>query len=235
MGWWKKVKKALKKAWNAVKATVRAVVRIVVEVVARVINVITYLVPVKKKMRFQVLILRDENGNPLLDDAGLKQLQNQMQETIKIFNDKFDIKLTPYEKPGTTILPSSAPPAALEVKCGKGAASNEWGEAGAYFANHLAGWNGIPVSLKFPISVFVVRKIGNKWGCSLGPLTDYVTLSAEGAIKSLTTIAHEMGHSCGLRHRDKSNNLMYSEASRGTDVTGWQKFSVRTSRHCTVG
>ncbi len=235
MGWWKKIKKALKKAWNAVKATVRAVVRIVIEVVARVINVITYLVPVKKKMRFQVLILRDEYGNPLLDDAGLKLLQSQMQETMKIFDDKFDIKLTPFEKPGITILSSSAPPAALEVKCGTGAASNEWGEAGAYFASNLVGWNGIPVSLKFPISVFVVRKIGDKWGCSLGPLTDYVTLSTDGATKSMTTIAHEMGHSCGLRHRGDSKNLMHSEPSRGTNVTGWQKFSVRTSRHCTMG
>lgn len=234
MGWWKKVKKAFKKAWNAVKATVRAVVRIIIEFFARVINVITYLVPVKKKMRFQVIVLRDANG-PLLNDAELKLLQSQMHETIKIFNDKFDIALTTYDKQGITILPSIAPADALEVKCGKGAGSNEWGEAGAYFADHLAGWNGIPVSLKFPISVFVVSKIGNKWGCSLGPLTDYVTLSIDGATRSSTTIAHEMGHACGLRHRDNSKNLMNSEPSRGTDVTGWQKFSVRTSRHCTIG
>lgn len=234
MGLFKKIKKALKKAWNAVKATVRAVVRIVIEVIARVINLITYLVPVKRKMRFQAIVLRDENG-PLLDDAGLKMLQNQMHETIKIFSDKFDIELTPYEKPGITILSSGAPVSALDVKCGKGAASNEWGEAGAYFANHLAGWNAIPVSLKFPISVYIVRTIGDKWGCSLGPLTDYVTLSKDGATKSLTTIAHEMGHACGLRHRDNSNNLMYADPSRGTNVTKWQKFSVRTSRHCTIG
>lgn len=235
MGLFKKIKKALKKAWNAVKATARAIFRIVIEVIVRVIKIITYRVPVKRKMRYQILVLRNELGNPLLDDAGLKNLQNQVYETIKIFKDKFDIDLIPYEKPGIETLPTSAPPAALEVECGSGAASNEWGEAGAYFANNLAGWNGIPVSLGFPISVFVVREIGDKWGCSLGPLTDYVTLSIDGATKSLTTIAHEMGHACCLRHRDNSKNLMYSKSSRGTDVTGWQKFVVRTSRHCTMG
>ena len=47
-----------------------------------------------------------------------------------------------------------------------------------------------------PIGVFVVRDIAGKAGCSICPLSDYVTVDrVRGEL-----IAHELGHSCGLWH-----------------------------------
>jgi hypothetical protein len=123
---------------------------------------------------------------------------------------------------------------ALSGKTSGGALFNEFGEAGEYFAKHTAGWGWFRMNLYFPITVFIVRDITGKIGCSLGPLTDYVTLSIKG-VASESTLAHELGHCCGLLHRDdEQDNLMYPDKSRTNNkITGWQKYVVRTSRHCT--
>lgn len=229
MGFWSSVKKGLKKAWRAVKATVRVVVRIVIEVVYRVINLVLFWIPIKKKIRIQVLILQDEMGKPLLSpgDPGLAVALDYAKRT---FEDKFRVKLKNYSS--IQVLPKPAPTAALDVFCDSGAAKNEWGEAGEYFADNLAGWNLIPISLGFPITIYIVRNISGKLGCSLGLLTDYVTVSIKGA-NSDSTLAHELGHACGLLHRDSKSNLMFPNTGRGNGITGWQKFVVRGCRHCT--
>ena len=36
-----------------------------------------------------------------------------------------------------------------------------------------------------------------------------------------------------LLDRDNTANLMYGDAKRGTKLTTWQRWAVRTSRHCT--
>lgn len=229
MGFWSKFKKAVKKVWRVVKAVVRAVVRVVVEIVYRVVNALLFWLPIKKKMRLQILILRDENGNAVVKEADLTTAINFAKQTM---NDKFDVKLKFYGEPGVQTLSSSAPTAALDVSCDSGALSNEFGEAGEYYANNLAAWNVIPLHLGFPITAFIVRNISGKIGCSLGPMSDYVTLSVKGAFSD-STLSHEIGHCCGLLHRDNKNNLMFPNDGRGNSVTGWQKFVVRNSRHCT--
>jgi hypothetical protein len=233
MGFFSKIKKRIKQAWRAVKATVRAIVKVVLEIVMRVINLVLVWLPVQKKMRLQVFVLRDESGNPLLNDKTiLKELQDALDFAIKTFKDRFDVKIKRYGNPIIQILPDNAPPLALDVECGGGAVSNEFGTAGEYFANNLAGWNLIPIHLGFPITVFIVRSIDGKIGCSMNSITDYITVSVAGA-KSENTMAHELGHCCSLAHRDNINNLMFPDDSRGNKVTGWQKFVVRNSRHCT--
>ena len=63
---------------------------------------------------------------------------------------------------------------------------------------------------------------------------DYVEYQAFSFSGMVTTMAHELAHTCLLMHRktDK-NNLMFPSSPRGTDVTKWQRWVVRTSRHCT--
>lgn len=239
MGLFSKIKKGLKKAWNAVKASVRAVVRVVVEVVMRVINVVTILIPVQRKMRLQIIILRDEMGQPLAID---KELMPALSYAKTTFRDKFGVQIKAYGDPIVQTLPDPAPTAALDVRCDGGAGKDEWGEAGNYFARHLAGWNIIPIHLGFPITVYVVRDVSGKIGCSMGPLTDYVTVDtvkppaqAINGITSDSTLAHELGHACGLLHRDNDiSNLMYPSHGRSNGVTGWQRFVVKTCRHCTL-
>lgn len=239
MGFWSSIKKAVK----AVVKTVKAVVKAVVEyVIIKPLKFLTSWIPVSKKMRIQVFILRTEAGVPLLDnEPALQQLQSAVNYATDVFKRRFNIKLQQYGKPIIQTLPKPAPAAALDVNCDGGAFKNEVGEAGTYFEKNLAGWNIIPISLTFPISVFIVRDIAGKVGCSLGALTDYVTLSVDGTrtimvseVSVSSTLAHELGHCCGLQHRSDTKNLMYqSRNSRGDNITYWQKYVVRSSRHCT--
>ncbi|MCB0707530.1 MAG: hypothetical protein KDC34_19580 [Saprospiraceae bacterium] len=229
MGLWSKIKKAAKKVWRAVKATVRVVVRVIVAVVFRIINLALVWLPIKKKLRVQVLILRKANEDPVVEVADMDLALDYVKKTL---NDKFDVTLKFYGKPGVQILPNIAPAAALSVECDSGAAKNEWGEAGEYFADNLAGWNAIPLSFRFPITAYIVKDIAGKIGCSMGLFTDYVTVS-EAGVKSDSTLMHEIGHCCNLLHRDNQKNLMFPNDGRGNDVTGWQKFVFRNSRHCT--
>jgi len=233
MGWWSSLKKKVKKAWTGFKAFVRAVVRYVIEFVMRVINLVLVWLPIQKKMRIQVFILRKGDGEPVLNQNGLQDLQNNLDVAIKIYKEKFDILMKPYGNPLIQTLPKPAPSYALNPKClDGGAASDEWSEAGEYFASNLAGWNVIPLGFKFPITIFVVQPIPGAGGCSLKERTDYVTVTIAG-IDYRNTLAHELGHCCSLRHHESDTNLMYENAGSGNEVTRWQKFVVRNSRHCT--
>ncbi|MBL7694076.1 MAG: hypothetical protein JNK91_04475 [Ferruginibacter sp.] len=123
-----------------------------------------------------------------------------------------------------------------------GALSNEFSEAGSYFAKNTAGWGWLRMNFQFPITIFIVRDIEGKIGCSLGPLTDYVTIGTTpttgpnpiSGVSSEYNMAHELGHCCGLLfHSDDMKNLMYPDHGRDNNVKSWQKALVRTSRHCT--
>ena len=241
MGLWASTKKAPKKVWRVAKTVARTVVRAVVGLVMRVLHIVGSVLDliymVKKRMRIQVFILRESKAQRLVPES---DLDPAIATAKQIFMDRFKVEIRAYGNPIVQTLPDIAPDKALDVHCDAGAFKDEFGEAGEYFANHLAGWNAIPISLKFPVTVFVVRSVEGHIGCSI-PITDYVTLSTTPAspggtvtgVTSLTTMAHELGHTCLLAHRDNKNNLMFPNHGRGTDVTKWQRWVVRTSRHCT--
>jgi hypothetical protein len=108
-----------------------------------------------------------------------------------------------------------------------------------------------------PVIAFAVRSYTDgKAGCSLGPLSDYVTvkfnetqsggmfpagpflpvneLTADKALDAVTDLAHEVGHCCNLPHYDgQNNNLMNPAPTRTGHLTVWQKILVRSSRHVT--
>ena len=220
-----------------IRAIFRALIRIIVGILARVKNLIIELLTLgrlRKKMRIQVRILRDEAGSPLIQPADIDAAINN---AITIFDKGFNIDLIAYRGTRAETLDGNAPRAALDLRCNFGAFCDEFGEAGSYFAWHSAGWFGIPIRLCFPVTVFVVRSIDGKIGCSI-PITDYVTVaSASGSsgVTAPTTLAHELAHTCLLAHRDgEPNNLLFPSEPRGTDTTGWQRFVARTSRHCTL-
>lgn len=241
MGFWSKLKKFVKKAWKAVKSVVRQIVRIIVEVVSRIIGIfdlfLGFLGWPPKKLRLHVFILRDENGVSLMDLTDAKgtplftraELDLSIEHLRKTLKDRMNIKLKAYSKDFVEVITESAPTAALEVGCSR-AWLDEVGEAGNFFAKHLAGWNIIPITVTFPITAFVVRDVKDKIGCSLGPLTDYITIDPAG-VKSESTLSHEVGHSCGLLHFDGQNNLMNPNAPRGNNLKWWQKNLFRGSRH----
>ncbi len=230
MGFWSKLKKAVKKVVKAVKSVVRQVVKIVIEVVSHVIGIADLLLGFiawpPKKLRLHVFILSDETGKPLMNEPDLDASIDFLRNTLK---DRFNVKLRKYSKTFVETIKEPAPTAALDVSC-SGAWGEEFGEAGDYFAKHLAGWNGIPISLTFPITAFVVRDVKDKIGCSLGPLTDYITISPAG-VKSTNTLAHEVGHCCDLWHSKTKSNLMFPDSTRGNTVKWFQKNLLRSSRH----
>ena len=228
MGFWSSVKSVAKKAWRAVKGAARQVARVVTEIVHRVIIglpdlLLGFITWPEKKLRIKVLILVDEYGKPVASPADLTP---SIDYARRVFKDRLNVKLLPYhEEPMVEVLISPAPAAALRVECGWGAWGEEFGEAGEYFADHLAG-------LVYPVTAYVVIDVMNKQGCSLGPLTDYVTLDRDG-IKSGSTLAHELGHACGLWHSGTTSNLMYRNSSRGDGIKWFQKNLFRSSRHVT--
>lgn len=234
MGLWSsiknKIKKAAKKVWRVVKAVVRVVVRVVMTVVGLVLGIFDLLLGFvawpPKKLRLHIFILSDQNG-PLVNPSDLTLAIDYARKTLK---DRFNVKLLPYSEGMVEIITTPAPSAALVVHCDSGALKEEFGEAGEYFAKHLAGWNAIPISLTFPITAFVVRDIVGKQGCSLGPLSDYLTLDLAG-VKSDSTLAHEIGHSCSLWHSKTQSNLMWPDTKRGNQVKWFQKNLLRSSRH----
>lgn len=240
---WSRIKRAAKKVWRAVKAAARVLVKVVLGAVMRVLHIIgSALDPiymVKKKMRIQVIVLRESELQGLVPEQDLDAAVNTAKQ---IFLDKFKVEISAYGKPIVQTLPDVAPAHALDVHCDGAAFKEElFGEAGEYFAGKVAGWVAVPISLRFPVTVFVVRSIKDKLGCSI-PIADYVTLSATPktpgstvtGVTSLTTLAHELAHTCLLMHRDHDKaNLLYPEHTRGTNVTKWQRWVVRTSRHCT--
>jgi hypothetical protein len=236
MGWWSKIKKAIKKVWRAVKTVVRIIVKAVVGLVMRIIHGIAeiFLFSVQKTLTLQIMILQEEDGKALIQP---NEIDNAVGTAKKIFKDKFNIAIKAYGKPMVQTISHPAPTAALDVHCDGDAFAEEFGEAGAFFANNLAGWVGIPISLAFPVTAFVVRTIEGKIGCSI-PITDYVALSSRPVpgltgVANPTTLAHELAHTCLLAHRGDPKNLLFPDAARGTDVTWWQRRVARTSRHCT--
>jgi hypothetical protein len=220
----------LSSVWHAIKGAVRVIGRVIATAWGLLVGIfdllLGFLTWPQKKLRYQVFILSDDKG-PLIDPAALQPSIDFLTRTYK---DRFNVKVIPYGRPGVQIIEGTAPPAALDVSCGGGALSNEFGDAGEFFAQHLAGWNAIPISLGFPVTIFIVRSMTDADGCSIGPLSDYVTMTPS-AVGELNVMAHETGHSCSLWHSRTHSNLMWHDPSRGNNAKWFQKSLLRSSRH----
>jgi len=239
MGWWSKLKRA-------VKAVVRAVIRIVVIIVtapAKIFDLVFgWLGWPPKKLRLHIAVLRSPTG-PLL--SNLNDLMPSIDLLRQVLQDRCNVKVVPYSSGNKNqidnwaqILPDVAPPSALKVHCDWGALWDEGGEAGDYFAGHVAGWVGsfIPISLAFPVTIFIVEEVDAKRGCAVPVLTDYATVEASiVAANDISTLAHEVAHRCNLWHFDRKNNLLYPDSTRTPPywLMWWQRNFLRASRHVT--
>jgi hypothetical protein len=237
MGWWSKIKRA-------VKAIVRAVVRAVVIVVTAPIKtfdlVFGWLGWPPKKLRLHIAVLQSPTG-PLLTD--LNDLRPSIDLLQQVLKDRCNVNVLPYSSGNKNeidnwaqVLTGRAPNAALHVRCDEGAVWDEGGEAGEYFAQNTAGWVGsfIPISLAFPVTIFIVEEVAGKVGCAVPVFTDYATVEAS-AVKSKdsSTLAHEVAHRCNLWHFDRKNNLLYRNSDRTPPywLMWWQRNILRASRH----
>lgn len=182
-----------------------------------------------KKLRLRIVILRDERGLPVLDEPAAHRAYD---ETARILGRAVRVELVPVGWRVVTA-PHGAPTAALDVHCTDGAWQDDLGAAGDFFRSLMAKTAaGTVVGYGAPVTVFIVRSISGKAGCSLGALTDYVTVVPSGAVKARSLIAHEIAHACGLFHREDEANLLHP-SSPNFEITRWQAAVIRNSRHVT--
>lgn len=257
---WSKIKKAFKKAWAYVKAAVRFVVRIVIFVVTFIVKIFDFLTGFlvawpPKKMKVHIAVLQDQ-GVPLIKCEDLDKLLRPSIDLLKrVYKDYCNISVSPYSSGNereidnwAQILNDQPPVEALN-----NAACSLWtmnpfsqhqtGDAGEYFRTHLAGQvNGFQISLSFPITVFIVKTIGDSnhpwFGCTIPIFTDYVLVTVDALTKEKSTIAHEIGHRCNIfrEYNSDPTNLMYAGNSPNLPpykLLGWQRAFVRSSRHVT--
>ena len=220
--------KSSEKFWNILKGIVRIIIRVVIEVFHRLVinmfdTIFGFLSWPEKKLRIKILILAVSKEPAVFLPSELDLALGFAGESVK---KNFNVKLLPHKNGHfVEVLKATPPVEALYTKGGNGALKEEFKEAGNFFASNLCG-------LFYPVTTFVVIDIAGASGCSLGPLTDYITLDRDGA-KNDSTLVHEIVHACGLWHVKERSNLLYRFKSRGNDVNWWQKNIFRSSRHIT--
>jgi len=227
--------------YQALAAIVEALIRLVFELWLRFIGLIDFVAALAlilplKNLRLHVVILRLSDGSLTAseDDVNLA-----IKRTVEIYRDRARIKVVPT----VHVMHDSSPAYALQVKSGVGFFLDQASDAGAYFRQVMyteltgllpAFWYRIGT----PIVAFVTQGVGDDTavGCSSGPLGDYICVEGTSMTYDATTLAHEMGHACGLLHdeiwRDRTN-LMYSDEPRGTNLSSLQRAIVRGSTHVT--
>jgi hypothetical protein len=209
--------------FNVLKETVNRVLKIP--------EFLLYLLGIRpfKLLRLRVVILRDERGLPLAHEELVMQA---VHETTRIFASGAQVKVIPSGWLVVTA-PHAAPKAALEVNCDRNAWREDMGQAGAFYRSLMARTPaGTAIGYGAPVTVFLVRDVAGKAGCSLGPLTDYATLEANILQRGRRLLAHEIGHACGLFHSKVKSNFMFP-VGPGDKMSRWQAAVLRTSRHVT--
>jgi len=235
--------------------TLRQIWCIGLEIVYRVLGVFDMLLGAiglrpEKKVRVAVVLLKDESGTPVIDTASVVE---EIQAAIDIYADQANVRVvpmawfhlsSPFGSAGTAdadwvALPDGPSDASvLDVSTNVAAWGEDFWMTGTRF-HWLAGWLwkwGLPrriLGYGAPVALFAVRTINGATGVSLGPLSDYITaVGTETADK--TTLAHELGHACGLWHHPDGDNLMYSfDSDVRRKMSLFQVLVVRNSRHVT--
>lgn len=204
----------------------------------------------EKKLRVAVVLLKDASGAPVV---GTPSVVEEIQAAIDIYSDQANVRVLPMswfhlsspfgsketaDASWVAVPDGPSDASVLDVSANVAAWGEDFWMTGTRF-HGLAAWMwkwGLPRRLLgygAPVAVFVVRKINGATGISLGPLSDYITaVGTETADK--TTLAHELGHACGLWHHGDGDNLMYSTDSNvRRKLTLFQTLVVRNSRHVT--
>jgi len=202
----------------------------------------------QKKIRIGFLILPDEDGQFLTTPEKVMTGVAKAETVFQLAN----ILVLPAFPPPKRLTESGEVPEALRwsrhglatgaqhlrmVGCNFDAMKQDFGLPGTYFQYHtlstffetglrrLTGYGA-------PIAIFVVKDLSGFGGCSIGWLSDYVTVKHN----SLSTTAHELAHACNLLHREDEHNLMHpnSGSLAVVEMTTWQIAMLRASRHVTL-
>lgn len=203
-----------------------------------------------KHLRLEVIILMRANLTPTATPAGIAPV---LAFTEATYRSRADVKIHTEIHTVTTPSPSGALTIGTEIDPLVGVLGEDGSEAGLYFQKTITEmlveqdpWFLIRVGA--PLVVFVVDEVeGSYNGCSAGPLVDYICLEGRALTPTNNTLAHEIGHACGLPHdavvaceTGDVTNLMYCRftspstgAQRGTNLSPLQRAILRSSPHVT--
>jgi hypothetical protein len=184
-----------------------------------------------KKLRLSVVILRNGDGRPV---ASERDVAAALDETARVLSRQAGTELLAADGALVATVPNPAPPEALDAPCStNGLWRTDLGPGGRWFRAQRFRSGYRFLGRGAPITVFVVHDVVGKCGCSLGPLGDYVTIDGGGLAGGTKRIlAHELGHSCGLPHSSREDNLMRPRGP-GERLTRLQRAALRSSRHVT--
>ena len=178
-----------------------------------------------KKLVYCIVILKDESGNDVSDQA---TLQPFIDEAERVFRDEANIHLI---LEGVHSVAGPSPTYALDVGCNTDAWLEDLWLPGTYFNATGAlycplGATSRITGLGHQLVVFCVRQIpGSTAGCALGPLNDYLTIEGRTPL----CLAHEIGHKVGLWHCCDGSNLANGTCG-GTQLDWWQRLIARDSK-----
>lgn len=210
-----------------VKGISRVIVRIVLDIIHRLtLNIFDSLFGAfnwpRKRLRIKILILRNEDTEKT---PSVNDLDEMINYTKRSFIKNFNVEVLQAGESFTEVLQRQSPKEALYTKGGSAAFNEEFKITGNFFASNLT----VPI---YPVTIFIVKDIKGADGCSLGPMSDYVTIDHNG-LKNDSVLAHELAHACGLWHLHDKKNLLFTDRTRGDKVRWWQKNIFRSSRHIT--
>ena len=210
---------------------IREIITVVTDIIWRIVGIVDAILDLigiwfLKKLRVCIIILKDKGDNPVSSES---ILEPHIENAKKIYNDQARIALIVQ---GIYTVDNPSPDSALDVNCGVGSWGDDLLLAGGYFERQskrcALGGLGRLIGYAAPVTVFAVREVRGKAGCSLGPLANYVTIEGSNPV----CLAHEISHALGLWHVDETNNLANSNCT-GEKLKKWQRIIIRNSKHVT--
>lgn len=212
------------------------------------LNALGYLPEKKLRIRVMILVAGDE-PTPTPDEADqlIAHWSGHVADAGAILGRDAKVRLVAHGDQFVTVVSNPAPAAALNVHCeGKGYIE-DYQDAGKYYRRQQARTTvGTIIGTGSPLTAFVVQTVNGLTakGCSMGPVADYVTLARQASAR---TLAHEIGHACGLPHpssvgrvlASRGGNLMTPGSSLkpgetpGENLNTRQVVVFRNSRHVT--
>jgi hypothetical protein len=219
----------------------------------------------EKKLRLAVIVLQDSDHTPMASDDVIARA---IAYSIRTFREEVNVRVIPLayanyrtayagddESAGSFIYHDDTASSGrlLDVCCDACAAGDDLGSIGADFNMKMSRttfWGNARRLIGYgaPIVAFTVRSFTDgKAGCSLGPLTDWVTvrftdsdttltidqLTPDRLLGSITDLGHELGHCCNLPNYDDKNRLMIGTPPPKVGMTTWHKVLFSDSRHVT--
>lgn len=173
-----------------------------------------------KRIKVRVVILKDRNGVELVSHA---DVQPTLARTQQILQDEANVSVNVL---GIVIVDEASPESALNVDSEFDLWLDNFGGARGYYRQYTDDYG-----VAKPLTVFIINNIEGSAGLSLGPFANYVlveVLRFTSASPS-RTVAHEIGHACGLLHRSDNENLLYRHGGEGDKLTNWQSSVMRSS------